>query len=140
MSEDLYEKREIEGKITVAHRPVPISASVGDDGVVEFVGLCCGSYVLKETRAPDGFNPMAEPIEFTLSATKTGDGLQWSVEGNGVQMKEDGTLEVTVVNKAGIPLPATGGMGTTIFYIVGSVLMLGAAVVYITRKRMNAEA
>ena len=50
-----------------------------------------------------------------------------------------GALEANVINYAGHVLPSTGGMGTTVFYAVGSVLVLGAVVVLITKKRMNAE-
>ena len=48
--------------------------------------------------------------------------------------------EVKVLNQAGSELPETGGMGTTIFYVLGSILVLGAAVLLITKKRMNAAA
>ena len=46
-------------------------------------------------------------------------------------------LSANIKNKAGSTLPSTGGIGTTIFYVVGSVLVIGAAVVLITRKRMG---
>ena len=46
---------------------------------------------------------------------------------------------ITIVNQSGTELPSTGGIGTTIFYIVGSILVLGAAVILITRRRMNQE-
>ena len=44
-----------------------------------------------------------------------------------------------VVNQAGTELPSTGGIGTTIFYVIGSVLVLAAVVLLVTRKRMNRE-
>ena len=47
------------------------------------------------------------------------------------------TLGANVVNKSGSTLPETGGIGTTIFYVLGSLLVVGAGVVLITRKRMG---
>ena len=52
---------------------------------------------------------------------------------------EKGSAETDVVNKSGKTLPTTGGMGTTIFYVVGSILVLGAAILLITKKRMSAR-
>lgn len=52
---------------------------------------------------------------------------------------DEGKMSADVVNYKGTELPSTGGMGTTVFYAVGSVLVLGAVVVLITKKRMNAE-
>lgn len=53
--------------------------------------------------------------------------------------KAEGSLSADVVNKSGSTLPTTGGMGTTIFYVVGSILVLGAAILLITKKRMSAR-
>ena len=50
----------------------------------------------------------------------------------------NGTFKITIDNNKGQELPSTGGIGTTIFYVVGTVLVLGAAVVLITRRRMDA--
>ena len=49
------------------------------------------------------------------------------------------SLTVKVNNQSGSELPSTGGMGTTIFYVIGSILLIGAAVLLITKKRMSAE-
>jgi LPXTG-motif cell wall-anchored protein len=46
-------------------------------------------------------------------------------------------VEVTVVNKAGTELPSTGGIGTTIFYVVGGLLVIGAAVILIARRKVS---
>ena len=72
------------------------------------------TYYLEETKAPDGYNLLDEEKEVNL-------GSETSID---------------VVNKAGAELPSTGGMGTTMFYIVGSVLVIGAAVVLISKRRM----
>ena len=87
------------------------------------------TYYLEETKAPDGYNPLAERKEFNLkdSSTTTMVGNTWAA-GNG---------GLVVENNAGATLPSTGGIGTTIFYVVGGGLMVAAAVLLITKKRME---
>ena len=53
--------------------------------------------------------------------------------------EDEATGTVTVLNQAGSVLPSTGGIGTTIFYIIGAILVIGAGVVLVTRRRMNAN-
>ena len=48
-------------------------------------------------------------------------------------------LETNIVNKQGIELPSTGGIGTTIFYVIGGIMVAGAAIALITKKRMGSE-
>ena len=88
------------------------------------------SYWLAETKAPAGYNKLSERVEVkiensNLTTTMTGDTWQ----------KDDGGVHIT--NKTGAELPSTGGMGTAIFYIIGSVLVLAAVVLLIVRKRMS---
>ena len=102
-------------------------------GRATVVGLDGGtSYWLEETAAPNGYNKLDERQEVKLESanlvtTMTGD--TWS-EGNG---------GVHVTNQSGAELPSTGGMGTTIFYILGAVLVVGAGVLLIVRRRMRTE-
>ena len=88
-------------------------------------------YYLEETKAPDGYNKLAERVEIAV------------IEGNlEASVSNDGTWEnggVHIENKAGDVLPGTGGMGTTVIYIVGGVLVAGAAVLLILRSRRNTE-
>lgn len=113
-----------------------VAAYVGDDGRVTFTGLGVGTYTITETKTPVGYNTIA-PISFTLTfnaETKT------FVSGNpDVIVGADNKLDTTIINKAGLELPETGGMGTTIFYVLGTVLVLGAGVLLVARKRMSAE-
>lgn len=112
-----------------------------------FKGLDAGKYVLKETKTPDGYNTI-EPIEFTINATYDTDSadpqlikLSGDVTSGVAKFdanEADGSLKADIVNRKGSLLPSTGGMGTTILYIIGSILVLVAAVLLITKKRMDA--
>ena len=89
--------------------------------VTAFTGLKDGTYTLVESTTPAGYNTAAD-YDFTISGTDyTTTNLEQST---------------TVVNESGTELPSTGGIGTTMFYIVGSVLVIGAAVVLISKRRM----
>lgn len=112
-----------------------------------FKGLDDGVYRLKETTTPDGYNTMKDII-FEIKATHS-DGNNPELTGlNGDSIsgeitltpsKDEGSLTATIENKKGSQLPETGGIGTTIFYVVGVVLMLGAGVLLITKRRMSAK-
>lgn len=111
----------------------------------EFTGLDDGDYMLEETVTPEGFNTIA-PIKFTITAehdiisddpqlTKL---LSGNLADGGVEgVLSNGTITTDVVNIKGKTLPSTGGMGTTVFYIIGSILVVCAGVLLISKKRMN---
>jgi len=89
-------------------------------------GLGNGTYYLKETKAPEGYNVLKDMIEVTIADANndaTIDGTTYTSGG------------VEVVNQAGQELPGTGGIGTKIFYTMGAVLVVGAGVVLVSRKR-----
>lgn len=106
-----------------------------ETGLVTFAGLGVGTYTITETKTPDGYNTIA-PIEFTISFDAA---TQKFTSTAPITVESDNTLATTIVNYAGSTLPETGGIGTTIFYVLGSVLLLGAAILLITKKRMSAE-
>ncbi len=110
-----------------------ITASVGEDGTVSFEGLPAGTYTIKEIKAPAGYNILTEELEVTISwDPETG----FSYTG---ASDEAGVARVAIVNRPGTIIPSTGGMGTTIIYILGGVLALGAVILLITKKRMSNE-
>ena len=110
-------------------------------GAVTIKGLDDATdYYLYETKAPVGYNQLKAPVKFTITAAYNADGSQLASDSPTVSINDGAAstdLSANIVNKAGSTLPSTGGIGTTIFYVVGSVLVIGAAVVLITRKRMG---
>lgn len=92
-------------------------------------GLKAGTYYLKEIEAPKGYNKLANAIKVEI----TNDG-KVKVEKNGALTD---VTQVDVENKTGTVLPSTGGMGTTMIYLVGAVLVLGSGVVLATKRRVK---
>jgi fimbrial isopeptide formation D2 family protein/LPXTG-motif cell wall-anchored protein len=124
----------------------------GDDGKITFTGLGAGTYTLTEVVTPTGFNT-ADPITFTIvidvpATITTGDeDATYSVENvspatASISLHDSdatcGIYETNVIDKSGSVLPSTGGIGTTIFYVLGAVLVLGGGILLISRRRMNA--
>lgn len=122
-----------------------------DSGVIVVKGVKSGSYEITEVTAPAGYNKLTAPV--TVQAVKTSststhttvyldkDGNVVDVSAKEIEVKVDidtiAATAVVVVNKAGTELPSTGGMGTTVFYVLGAVLVVGAGVLLITKKRMS---
>lgn len=122
-----------------------------DSGVIVVKGVKSGSYEITEITAPAGYNKLTAPV--TVKAVKTGststhttvyldkDGNVVDASATATEVKVDidtiAATAVVVVNKAGTELPSTGGMGTTVFYVLGAVLVLGAVVLLVTKKRMS---
>ncbi|MGN0518614.1 MAG: isopeptide-forming domain-containing fimbrial protein [Acutalibacteraceae bacterium] len=106
----------------------------------EWVGIDDGDYKLVETTTPQGYNTIAD-IEFTVTASHdilSDDPKLTSLTGDTFTGAVDtGILSANVVNKAGATLPETGGMGTTILYVLGGILVLVAAVLLVSKRRMS---
>lgn len=123
-------------------------------GLFKVIGLDEGTYSLKETKAPDGYNLLANPITVVITATDdhaaTYDGSNASTMLTKIDVTADGTLgtgdvstgaaAITVANNKGSSLPSTGGMGTTIFFVGGGIVVAGAAIILIVKLRKKTEA
>lgn len=117
-----------------------------------FSGLDDGDYILTETKTPDGYNTIA-PIRFTVAAdhkiaweAEERTGILTSLTGNAATGSltfttnaDKSELATKVVNKKGITLPSTGGMGTYLFYIIGGLLVVISVVLFVVKKRMEYE-
>ncbi len=103
-------------------------------GFFEIKGIDADTYQVKEVEAPAGYNLIVAPFTVVINEDGT------VTVDNGPAKNEKGNAvlyEVSIENKAGALLPSTGGIGTTIFYVVGGALMLGAAVLLISKRRMG---
>jgi fimbrial isopeptide formation D2 family protein/LPXTG-motif cell wall-anchored protein len=116
-------------------------AWVDENGIITFEGLGAGEFTIEEMVAPEGYNKLTQPIKIVIEFNKDAT-PKWSATYNGknMEMGEDNLFSFQVENKAGATLPSTGGIGTTVFYVVGAILVLGAVVMLITKKRMSNEA
>jgi len=130
----------------------------------EFKGIDDGTYMLVETTTPAGYNTI-DPITLVVTATHAADehatygyaitqldagNNDFSAAANGGEVKftkkdktektlTSGEIYSEIVNNSGTVLPSTGGIGTTIFYVVGAILVIGAGVVLVTRRRMSSN-
>lgn len=110
-------------------------SAVIEAGIATVKGLDANTtYWLEEIEAPAGFNKLAERVEVKIA----NDNLSTTFGGDGTYEATMGGVQIA--NKSGTELPSTGGMGTTIFYVIGSILVVAAGVLLVTRKRMNDKA
>lgn len=123
-----------------------------DETSFTFKGLDDGDYILEETKTPDGYNTISS-IKFTVNADHT---IEWDgtnrtgvlkdLTGNRITGEitftkdiSEGSLSTNIVNRKGITLPGTGGMGTYLFYIIGGLLVVISVVLFVVKKRMEYE-
>lgn len=123
------------------------------EGVFGVSGLDDGTYYLMEIKAPTGYNLLDHDLEIVIDAA-TANGQAWdgipanaltaltiSVDGGNAENgnAETGAVALTVTNNQGTTLPETGGMGTTLFYVIGGLLVAGAGILLVVRLRMRAS-
>lgn len=114
---------------------VSVTAEVGPDGTIKFDGLGEGVYTLTETVSPTGYNGLKGDITVTVVFHEaTG---KWDITYSGAASGSGGYI--VVENFKGSVLPETGGIGTTLFYVIGGLMVAAAVVLLVTKKRMTAE-
>lgn len=149
-------KMETKKTISAVQGQTVVYEGVSDaNGKVKFTGLPAGTYTVTEIAAPAGYNKLDGAITVVVDWTKptnadepgiTADDetCTWKYTTSGAvttaeTTADGGKITFSVENAAGATLPSTGGIGTTIFYIVGAILVLGAGIVLVTRRRMSAN-
>lgn len=119
---------ETDGKVTAVSR-IPEGAIVvsGDNGKIQVNGLDSDNYYLYEVEAPAGYNKINTLIPVTIAGAGSG------------TYDKDTANTTNIQNNTGAELPSTGGTGTTMFYVIGSILVIGAVVLMVTKKRMGSR-
>ncbi len=132
----LYEKDGFYFPVKDATGKTAVEMKSAADGTFNVKGLDAGTYYLKETSTPTGFNtcPVTTVV---IKANHTENNVD--LNGSTINGKDVGAsgLSTTIVNKQGTTLPSTGGIGTTLFYVIGGGLMVAAIVLLVTKKRME---
>ena len=125
-----------------------------ENGLFNIAGLDDGTYYLREIQAPNGYNLLENDVKLVITAD-TANGQGWNsgiatdaltgltIAVNDGELQpgntDTGVVNVTVENNGGATLPETGGMGTTLFYIIGGLLVVGAGILLVVRIRMKAH-
>ncbi|MBQ8994408.1 MAG: isopeptide-forming domain-containing fimbrial protein [Oscillospiraceae bacterium] len=100
--------------------------ATSDGGKITFTGLDAGTYTLTEVETKDGYNLLDGDVTVTISDTG-------EVSMDGAKSVENGVI--TIENRAGVVLPSTGGIGTTVFYVVGALLLFVPAIILVSKKK-----
>lgn len=128
---ELYQEGNLYYPIKDAKKGVknPVEMKSAEDGTFNVKGLDAGTYYLKETTPPAGYSA-CDKTRIVISATH---------DEHNVNLFGESNLNNKIINKkaGGITLPSTGGIGTTLFYVVGGGLMVAAIVLLVTKKRME---
>lgn len=109
-------------------KPVATEITTPSNGKFVIQGLDADTYYLTEIEAPKGYNKLAAPIEVVIDG-----------EGNVKLNETEVVATVKVENKTGTLLPSTGGMGTTIIYMAGAILVIASGIVLVSKKRSKAK-
>lgn len=120
------------------------------DGLFKVIGLDDGTYFLEETEAPGSYNKLTAPVKVAITAT-TVNNQSWDATPAKALTKLDvtadskagtgnvdtGIASINIANSKGSTLPSTGGIGTTIFYVLGGTLVVGSGIALVTKKRLG---
>ena len=142
-----------EGWTALAQQHNGLILTSDENGLFNIAGLDDGTYYLREIQAPNGYNLLENDVKLVITAD-TENGQDWAGQpgqaltalnisvNDGAAQNGDldtGIVNVTVENNRGATLPETGGMGTTLFYIIGGLLVVGAGILLVVRIRMKAH-
>ena len=151
-----YVKIDSKGKVnvnggwtdTVGEASVIVTDSKGK---AKITGLEEGTYFLEEIEAPPGYNKLKNVVKIVItpqyndddgsltSLTATVDGSAANILPQGSGINKNSTVAITIENNGGPDLPSTGGMGTTLIYVIGAALALGAGILLVAKKRMSSN-
>lgn len=120
------------------------------NGLFKVIGLDDGTYFLEETEAPGSYNKLTAPVKVAITAT-TVNNQSWdatpakaltkldvTADGKaGTGNVDTGIASINIANSKGSTLPSTGGIGTTIFYVLGGTLVVGSGIALVTKKRLG---
>ena len=123
---------------------VTASGTTDANGLITFKGLGAGTYYITELKTLGGYNLLTAPItvkiDAKIDATSGTTSCTWTATvNNKAATFADDMVKLTVENNKGSVLPITGGIGTTIFYVIGGLLVCGAVVMAITKKKLSVE-
>lgn len=153
-ADDVQMPETYEGWLELNQQHNGLILTSAEGGTFKIAGLDDGTYFLREIQAPNGYNLLENDVKLVITAD-TANGQAWNSgiaadaftaltiavnDGepqNGV--RDTGIVNVTVENNGGATLPETGGMGTTLFYIIGGLLVVGAGILLVVRIRMKAH-
>ena len=137
--------QETQGVVTWGTEDEATIVTTDGSGSGSFKGLAAGTYYLKEIKTNDGYNLLSDPVKVVITDGCDASGRHDSSSAtfNGAPATPNTASNVsftgTIANNKGEKLPETGGIGTTIFYIVGGALMIGALVLLLTKKKMSSK-
>lgn len=120
------------------------------NGLFKVIGLDDGTYFLEETKAPSGYNKLTNAVEVVITATTVNNQTWNSSPADALTKLEvktgsntvtgdvaTGIASINIANNKGSTLPSTGGIGTTIFYVLGGTLVVGSGIALVTKKRLG---
>lgn len=153
-ADDVQMPETYEGWLELNQQHNGLILTSAENGLFNIAGLDDGTYYLREIQAPNGYNLLENDVKLVITAD-TANGQAWNsgiaadaLRGLTIAVNdgepqpgntETGVVNVTVENNQGATLPETGGMGTTLFYIIGGLLVVGAGILLVVRIRMKAH-
>jgi LPXTG-motif cell wall-anchored protein len=154
-TQDTIKSKDIQDPDDATKTVTVVDTITTSSGKLSIVGLDGGDYTIAETVAPKGYNKLAAdiPVHITSDAEGTAESVKYGehntpatagqvvIKGNPNELAsandDNANVRIDIKNETGTELPSTGGMGTTLFYVIGSILVIGAGVLLVVRRRMN---